>query len=171
MRGSERRAGTTTSKWCLGLARLSGPCSLRSKTLSPSRSKRTSCTRYHARVERSTSERPRDASEPGSRNTKTPALNARPTSQRSPNMLGQRTTPSTGVVRRSCSVLTMHTMELVMKEALCIQSTQADSRFNRDGGYELPDHLVRVESKVEGRSHRRSPRAAHRTHAQHYIIT
>ena len=32
-----------------------------------------------------------------------------------------------------------HTMELVMKEALCIQSTPADSRFNRDGGYELPD--------------------------------
>ena len=95
----------TTSKWCLGLARLSDPCSLRSKTLSPSRSKRTSCTRYHARVERSTSERPRDASEPGSRNTKTPALNARPTSQRSPNMLGQRTTPSTGVVLRSCSAL------------------------------------------------------------------
>ena len=61
--------------------------------------------RYHARVERSTSERPRDASEPGSRNTKTPALNARPISQRSPNMLGQKTTPSTGVVRRSCSAL------------------------------------------------------------------
>ena len=28
-----------------------------------------------------------------------------------------------------------HTMELVMKEALCIQSTPADSHFNRDGGY------------------------------------
>ena len=67
--------------------------------------KRTPCTRYHARVERSTSERPRDASEPGSRSTRMPALNARPTSQRSPNMLGQRTAPSTGVVLRSCSAL------------------------------------------------------------------
>ena len=28
---------------------------------------------------------------------------------------------------------TSHTMELVMKEALCIQSTPADSHFNRDG--------------------------------------
>ena len=83
----------------------SGPCSLRSKTLSPSRSKRTSCTRYHARVERSTSERPRDASELGSRSTRMPALTTGPTSQRSPNMLGQRTTPSTGVVLRSCSAL------------------------------------------------------------------
>ena len=65
------------------------------------------------------------------------ALNARPTSQRSPNMLGQKTTPSTGgtkILQRAS-----HTMELVMKEALCIQSTPADSRFNRDGGYELPD--------------------------------
>ena len=32
-----------------------------------------------------------------------------------------------------------HTMELVMKEAHCIQSMPTDSHFNRDGGYELPD--------------------------------
>ena len=105
MRGSERCAGTTTSEWCLDLARLSGPCLLRSKTLSPSRSKRTSYTRYHARVERSTSERPRDTLELGSRSTRTLASNARPISQRSPSMLGQRTTPSTGVVLRFCSAL------------------------------------------------------------------
>ena len=35
-----------------------------------------------------------------------------------------------------------HTMELVMKEALCIQSTPADSRFNRDSGYELYIYLT-----------------------------
>ena len=71
----------------------------------PSRSKRMSYTIYHARVERSTSERPRDASELGSRSTRTLALNARPTSQRSPNMIGRKTTPSTGVVPRFCSAL------------------------------------------------------------------
>ena len=54
---------------------------------------------------RSTSERPRDASEPGSRSTRMPALTTGPTSQRSPSMLGERTTPSTGVVLRSCSAL------------------------------------------------------------------
>ena len=40
------------------------------------------CTRYHARVETSTSGRPRHASELGSRSTRIPALNGRPTSQR-----------------------------------------------------------------------------------------
>ena len=34
-----------------------------------------------------------------------------------------------------------HTMELVMKEAMCIQSTPTDSRFNRDSGYELHLHF------------------------------
>ena len=29
-----------------------------------------------------------------------------------------------------------------MKESLCIQSTPTDSRFNRDGGYELPSLQV-----------------------------
>ena len=117
---------------------VSGPCLLRSKTLSPSRSKRTSCTRYHARVERSTSERPKDASEPGSRSTRMPALTTGPTSQRSPNML-------TKILQRA-----NHTMELVMKDALCIQSTPADSRFNRDGGYELPDCWFALNRKLRG---------------------
>ena len=31
-----------------------------------------------------------------------------------------------------------YTMGLVKKEALCIQSTPLESRFNRDSGYELP---------------------------------
>ena len=39
------------------------------------------------------------------RSTRMPALEATPTSQRSPNMLGQRTTPSTGVALRFCSTL------------------------------------------------------------------
>ena len=43
-----------------------------------------------------------------------------------------------------------HTMELVMKEALCIQSTPADSRFNRDGGYELPDCWFALNRKLRG---------------------
>ena len=42
------------------------------------------------------------------------------------------------------------TMELVMKEALCIQSTPADSRFNRDGGYELPDCWFALNRKLRG---------------------
>ena len=37
------------------------------------------------------------------RSTRMPMLEAIPTSQLSPNMLGQRTTPSTGVVLRFCS--------------------------------------------------------------------
>ena len=37
-----------------------------------------------------------------------------------------------------------------MKEALCIQSTPADSRFNRDGGYELPDCWVALNRKLRG---------------------
>ena len=41
---------------------------------------------------------------------------------------------------------------LVMKEALCIQSTPVDSRFNRDGGYELPG--LRYKPKIERRSMR-----------------
>ena len=37
-----------------------------------------------------------------------------------------------------------------MKEALCIQSTPADSRFNRDGGYELPDCWFALNRKLRG---------------------
>ena len=40
-----------------------------------------------------------------------------------------------------------HTMELVMKEALCIQSTPADSRL---GGYELPDCWFALNRKLRG---------------------
>ena len=43
-----------------------------------------------------------------------------------------------------------HTMELVMKEALCIQSTPADSLFNRDSGYELPDCWFALNRKLRG---------------------
>ena len=39
-----------------------------------------------------------------------------------------------------------------MKEALCIQSTPADSRFNRDGGYELPDCWFALNRKLRGRA-------------------
>ena len=54
-----------------------------------------------------------------------------------------------------------HTMELVMKEALCIQSTPPDARFNRDSGYELPDCWVALNRKLKGGASagaRRAPR-------------
>ena len=43
-----------------------------------------------------------------------------------------------------------HTMELVMKEAMCIQSTPTDSRFNRDSGYELLDCWIALNRKLKG---------------------
>ena len=43
-----------------------------------------------------------------------------------------------------------HTMELVMKEEMCIQSMPTDSRFNRDNGYELPDCLIALNRKLKG---------------------
>ena len=43
-----------------------------------------------------------------------------------------------------------YTMELVMKEAMCIQSTPTDSRFNRDSGYELPDCWIALNRKLKG---------------------
>ena len=78
----------------------SGPTfrSMLTKVKEPLAIEKQANTRYHSRVERSTSERPRDASELGLKSTRMPALEARPTSQRSPSMLGQRTTPSTVVV-------------------------------------------------------------------------
>ena len=100
------------------------------------------------------------------------ALNARPTSQRSPRMLVQRTTTaSTGVVLRFCSALATPCMELMMKEALCIQSTPADSRFNRDSGYELPDCWFALNRKLRGGAivGHCTPLARH-MHAQHYVI-
>ena len=45
---------------------------------------------------------------------------------------------------------TSHTMELVMKETLCIKSTPAGSRFNRDSGYELPDCWFALNRKLRG---------------------
>ena len=43
-----------------------------------------------------------------------------------------------------------HTMELVMKEAMCIQSTPTDSWFNRDSRYELPDCWIALNRKLKG---------------------
>ena len=37
-----------------------------------------------------------------------------------------------------------------MKKALCIQSTPADSHFNRDSGYELPDCWFALNRKLRG---------------------
>ena len=45
-----------------------------------------------------------------------------------------------------------HTMELVMKEALCIQSTPADSHFNRDSGYELRDCWLVINWNLRGKA-------------------
>ena len=53
-----------------------------------------------------------------------------------------------------------HTMELVMKEALCIQSTPKDSRFNRDSGYELPDCWIALNRKLKGGALVGAPRAS-----------
>ena len=43
------------------------------------------------------------------------------------------------------------TMELVMKEALCIRLTPEDARFNRDSGYELPDCWITTLRRLGGR--------------------
>ena len=43
-----------------------------------------------------------------------------------------------------------HTVELVMKEALCTLSTLADSHFNRDSGYDLPDCWFALNWKLRG---------------------
>ena len=48
--------------------------------------------------------------------------------------------------------LASHTKELLMKEALCIQSTPADSHFNRDSEYELPDCLFALNRRLRGRA-------------------
>ena len=45
---------------------------------------------------------------------------------------------------------TRQTMELMMKEALCIQSTPADSHFNRDSRCELPDCCFTLNPKLRG---------------------
>jgi hypothetical protein len=57
------------------------------------------------------------------------------------------------------------TMQLVLKEALSIQATPEDARFNRDGGYELPDCWIATYNKLRGgasfRNARRPTRGAH----------
>ena len=148
MRGSGRRAGTTTSEWCLDLARLSGPCLLKSNTLSPLRKKRMSYTRYRACVERSTSKRKRRL---GTRHKE--HKNACGNCQTDKSVIAEHAWTNdhpinwggTKILQRAS-----HTMELVMKEALCIQSTPTDSRFNRDGGYELPDCWFTLNRKLRG---------------------
>ena len=45
---------------------------------------------------------------------------------------------------------TSHTMEVVMKEAMCILSMPIDSRFNHDSGYELPDCWIALNRKLKG---------------------
>lgn len=42
------------------------------------------------------------------------------------------------------------TMELVMKEALSIRTTPADTRFNRDEGYDLPECWIATYKKLKG---------------------
>ena len=41
-------------------------------------------------------------------------------------------------------------MELVLKESLSICTTPEDARFNRDGGYELPDCWIATYKKLKG---------------------
>ena len=43
-----------------------------------------------------------------------------------------------------------HTMELVMKEALCIQAKPANACFNRDSRYELPACWIALNKKLKG---------------------
>ena len=47
-----------------------------------------------------------------------------------------------------------------MKEAMCIQSTPTDSRFNRDSGYELPDCWIALNRKLKGGALVGAPRAS-----------
>ena len=57
------------------------------------------------------------------------------------------------------------TMQLVLKEALSIHATPEDARFNRDGGYELPDCWIATFNKLRGGASfsnaRRPTRGAH----------
>ena len=50
------------------------------------------------------------------------------------------------------------TMELVVKEAICIWTAPESSRFNRDGGYDIPNCWITTYRKLKsgtraGRSH------------------
>ena len=53
-------------------------------------------------------------------------------------------------------------MELVMKDALCIDAQPVNARFNQDSRYELPDCWMALK-KIEGRSSRRSTRHRYST--------
>ena len=126
-----------------GYAPVSGPCSLRSKTLSPSRSivYEIPCTCgkvYIGETKRRLETRLKDACVRCQ--TDKSAIAEHAWAEDHPiNWSG------TKILQRAS-----HTTELVMKEALCIQSTPADSRFNRDGGYELPDCWFALNRKLRG---------------------
>ena len=65
-----------------------------------------------------------------------------------------------------------HTMELVMKEALCIRSMPTDSHLNKDSGYELPNCWIALNRKLKGRALTGAPHtSAGHTHTQHCVIT
>ena len=147
MRGSERRAGTTTSKWCLGLARLSAPCSLRSIKDPLPIEKQTNvvyeipCTCgkvYIGETKKRLGTRLKDACV---------------RCQTDKTVIAEHAWAEDHPINWSGTKILQHashTMELV-KEALCIQSTRpADSRFNRDGGYELPDCWFALNRKLRG---------------------
>ena len=149
MRGSERHAGSTTSKWCLGLARLSGPCLLRSKTLSSPKKQANvvykilcTCGKVYIRqTKRRHGTRLKEHKDAcfKCKTDKSAIAEHAWSEDHSINWSG------TKILQR-----TSHTMERVMKKAPCIQSTPADSHFNRDSEYELPDCWFTLNRKLRG---------------------
>ena len=56
---------------------------------------------------------------------------------------------------------TSRTMELVMKEALCIMLTPEDTHFNRDNEYKLPDYWITTLRRLGGEvATKRTPTSA-----------
>ena len=56
-------------------------------------------------------------------------------------------------------------VQLLVKEALCIQRTPANNRLNRDGGYELPGCWIATMKKLGGRANTGRIPASDHAHA------
>ena len=129
MNGSGRRVVATASEWCLRPAQPSGPHSPRSKTLFPVKKQvnivykvSCSCGKVYIReTKRFLETRLKEHREAGIRGqTSKSAIAEHAWTEGHPiNWDGTR------ILQRAS-----HTMELLMKEVMCIQSMPADSRFN-----------------------------------------
>ena len=122
--------------------------------------------KYFARAERFTFERPRGTLKLDSRSIGKLASKARRRSQQSQSTPGGKATQSTRMAPGFYNALYSHTMELVMKEVMCIHSTPTESQFNRDSGYELADYWITLNQKLNGGALVEAPSASDgRTHS------